>query len=88
MNSINRLTAALAIAFAANTATAGDGRTATVSQPSETEGYTLSINTENAGSKLIKDMKPTVRFGGYIMGKYSISDRSKQELLLQVPARS
>lgn len=79
MNSINRLTAALAIAFAANTATAGDGRTATVSQPSETEGYTLSINTENAGSKLIKDMKPTVRFGGYIMGKYSISDRSKQE---------
>lgn len=79
MNSINRLTAALAIAFAANTATAGDGRTATVSQPSETEGYTLNINTENAGSKLIKDMKPTVRFGGYIMGKYSISDRSKQE---------
>lgn len=79
MNSINRLTAALAIAFAANTATAGDSRTATVSQPSETEGYTLSINTENAGSKLIKDMKPTVRFGGYIMGKYSISDRSKQE---------
>lgn len=79
MNSINRLTAALAIAFAANTATAGDGRTATVLQPSETEGYTLSINTENAGSKLIKDMKPTVRFGGYIMGKYSISDRSKQE---------
>lgn len=79
MNSINRLTAALAIAFAANTATAGDSRTATVSQPSETEGYTLSKNTENAGSKLIKDMKPTVRFGGYIMGKYSISDRSKQE---------
>ena len=43
----------------------------------ETEGYTL--NLQNSSSKLLRTAKPSIRFGGYIVGKYSISDRSNQK---------
>ena len=41
----------------------------------ETAGYTLRAK---GNSKLMQQMQPTIKFGGYIMGKYSISDRSGQ----------
>lgn len=46
---------------------------------SETEGYTFTANTKDTKSKFLQVTKPSVRFGGYIVGKYSISDRSHQE---------
>lgn len=45
---------------------------------SETEGYTFSVKNPDNDSKLLQAMQPTVKFGGYIIGKYSISDRSGQ----------
>lgn len=42
----------------------------------ETEGYTIRAKTD---SKVMQQMQPSVKFGGYIMGKYSISDRDGQE---------
>lgn len=41
----------------------------------ETAGYTLRAK---GNSKLMQQMQPTIKFGGYIMGKYSISNRSGQ----------
>ena len=41
----------------------------------ETAGYTFRAKGD---SKLMQQMQPTIKFGGYIMGKYSISDRSGQ----------
>lgn len=45
---------------------------------SETEGYTFRPNLSKTDSKLMQQMQPTIKFGGYIMGKYSVSDRSGQ----------
>lgn len=45
---------------------------------SETEGIELNLHTENSNNKVIQAMQPTIKFGGYIMTKYSISDRSGQ----------
>ena len=42
---------------------------------SETAGYTLRAKGD---SKLMQQMQPTIKFGGNIMGKYRISDRSGQ----------
>jgi len=44
---------------------------------SETEGYTFSAKADTQ-SKMLQTLKPTIKFGGYIMTKYSISDRSGQ----------
>lgn len=41
----------------------------------ETPGYTLNINSSNP---VVQQMQPTFKFGGYIMEKYSYSDRSGQ----------
>lgn len=38
----------------------------------ETQGYTFKAKTD---SKAMQVMQPDIKFGGYIMGKYSISDR-------------
>ncbi len=38
----------------------------------ETEGFTLTAKTK---SKALQAMKPSIKFGGYIMGKYSYDDR-------------
>lgn len=48
--------------------------------PRETERETQDITFEskNTDSKLLQTMKPTINFGGYIIAKYSISDRSGQ----------
>lgn len=48
--------------------------------PRETERETQGITFEskNTDSKLLQTMKPTINFGGYIIAKYSISDRSGQ----------
>lgn len=48
--------------------------------PRETERETQGITFEskNTDSKLLQTMKPTINFGGYIIAKYSISDRSVQ----------
>lgn len=45
----------------------------------ETEGYTFTVKNKDSKSKFLQVTKPSVRFGGYIVGKYSISDRSHQE---------
>lgn len=42
---------------------------------SETEGITFRVNPEKTDNKTLKAMQPGIRLGGYIMGKYSISDR-------------
>lgn len=78
MTTLRNITLALALGLGTNATYADDG-TPTITTPSETEGYTFSLNTSNAGPAIIREMKPTVRFGGYIMGKYSISDREKQQ---------
>ncbi len=39
----------------------------------ETPGYTLRAKGH---SPVVEKMQPSIKFGGYIMGKYSISDRS------------
>lgn len=41
----------------------------------ETEGITFKANPD---SKIGQKLNPSVKFGGYIMGKYSISDRKGQ----------
>lgn len=41
----------------------------------ETPGY---VFTPKTNTKLMADMQPTVKFGGYIMGKYSVNDRKGQ----------
>lgn len=38
----------------------------------ETEGYTI---TAKPMSKLMEQMQPSIKFGGFIIGKYSINDR-------------
>lgn len=43
----------------------------------ETEGYTLKAKPDTQ-SRMLQQMQPSIKFGGYIMGKYSISDRSGQ----------
>ncbi len=54
---------------------AGD-TAATGHADSETEGITFA---SKSGNKVLQKMQPTVKFGGYIIGKYSISDRSQQK---------
>lgn len=54
-----------------------DTPTASICNESETEGYTFQ--SKNNDSKILQTLKPSVRFGGYIVGKYSISDRKHQE---------
>ena len=46
---------------------------------SETLGYTLTTNPDKGKSAILEAAKPSLRFGGYIVGKYSISDRSHQK---------
>ena len=41
----------------------------------ETPGISFKINSDNPA---IQQMQPTFKFGGYIMEKYSYSDRSGQ----------
>ncbi len=38
----------------------------------ETEGYTITAKPK---SKLMEQMQPSIKFGGFIIGKYSINDR-------------
>ena len=42
----------------------------------ETEGYTLKAKST---SKFAEKAQPSIKFGGYIMGKYSITDRKGQD---------
>lgn len=44
---------------------------------SETEGITFAPK-DSTRSKVLQTLKPTIKFGGYIMAKYSLSDRSGQ----------
>lgn len=44
---------------------------------SETTGISFAPKADTS-SKVLKELQPTVKFGGYIIGKYSISDRSGQ----------
>ena len=39
----------------------------------ETPGYVI---TPKATTALMQEMQPTMKFGGYIMGKYSVNERS------------
>ena len=41
----------------------------------ETPGYVI---TPKATTALMQEMQPTMKFGGYIMGKYSVNDRKRQ----------
>lgn len=78
MNKTIKLAAAIAFMFATSNSAAGNDDTSAAYDTPETQGYTVNINTDNAASKFIQDMKPTVKFGGFIMGKYSIDDRDGQ----------
>ena len=40
----------------------------------ETPGYVI---TPKATTALMQEMQPTMKFGGYIMGKYSVNDRKR-----------
>lgn len=45
---------------------------------SETEGITFRPNPEKVKGKALEKMQPSIKFGGYIIGKYSINDRKGQ----------
>lgn len=76
--SILLLTKTLIIAFGVSLPIHADSFTPDgTTNTSETEGYTFTPKADN-NSKVLQTLKPTVKFGGYIMTKYSISDRSGQ----------
>lgn len=70
--------AVLALALAAAPTHAENEGPSPLWNESETEGYTFSANTEKNNSKLMQAMQPSIKLGGYIIGKYSINDRSNQ----------
>lgn len=64
------------LALASQTAMADNEGNAPRETERETQGITFE--SKNTDSKLLQTMKPTINFGGYIIAKYSISDRSGQ----------
>ena len=44
----------------------------------ETAGFTFSPRS-NSSSAILQQLQPSIKFGGYIMGKYSINDRKGQD---------
>lgn len=64
------------LALASQTARADNEGNAPRETERETQGITFE--SKNTDSKLLQTMKPTINFGGYIIAKYSISDRSGQ----------
>lgn len=64
------------LALASQTAMADNAGNAPRETERETQGITFE--SKNTDSKLLQTMKPTINFGGYIIAKYSISDRSGQ----------
>ena len=64
------------LALASQTAMADNEGNAPHETERETQGITFE--SKNTDSKLLQTMKPTINFGGYIIAKYSISDRSGQ----------
>lgn len=69
------LTAAVPFAAAAHDTDETHPQAAYTDLDYETPGYTLNINSSNP---VVQQMQPTFKFGGYIMEKYSYSDRSGQ----------
>ena len=69
------LTAAVPLAAAAHDTDETHPQAAYTDLDYETPGYTLNINSSNP---VVQQMQPTFKFGGYIMEKYSYSDRSGQ----------
>lgn len=78
MQHSHKLATLLALTLTAAPAMADSKGTANEGNESETQGLTLAVNTEKNQSKFLKEMNPTLKFGGYIIGKYSISDRKGQ----------
>ena len=72
------LTAAVPFAAAAHDTDETHPQAAYTDLDYETPGYTLNINSSNP---VVQQMQPTLKFGGYIMEKYSYSDRSDQRWL-------
>lgn len=68
---------AAALALSARPALADNTVPDGTANTSETEGYTFTPKADT-DSKMLQTLKPTIKFGGYIMTKYSISDRSGQ----------
>lgn len=64
------------LALASQTAMADNEGNAPHETERETQGITFE--SKNTDSKLLQTMKPTINFGGYIIAKYTISDRSGQ----------
>lgn len=73
-----KATASLILLLSALPAQAENEEPTKIINESETEGYTLSVKNPDNNSKLLQTMQPTMKFGGYIIGKYSISDRRQQ----------
>lgn len=69
---------ALVAIMAATSATVWADNNAPAAFDTERETEGISFSPKNSDSKLMQTMKPTVNFGGYIMAKYSVSDRSGQ----------
>ena len=69
------LTAAVPLAATAHDTDETHPQAAYTDLDYETPGYTLNINSSNP---VVQQMQPTLKFGGYIMEKYSYSDRSGQ----------
>lgn len=69
------LTAAVPLAAAAHDTDETHPQAAYTDLDYETPGYTLNINSSNP---VVQQMQPTFKFGGYIMEKYSYSDRNGQ----------
>ena len=51
----------------------------------ETPGYVI---TPKATTALMQEMQPTMKFGGYIMGKYSVKDKPQTEASISASSAS
>lgn len=76
MQHLLKTSMAALLALASQTARADNEGNAPRETERETQGITFE--SKNTDSKLLQTMKPTINFGGYIIAKYSISDRSGQ----------
>lgn len=76
MQHLLKTSMAALLALASQTAMADNEGNAPRETERETQGITFE--SKNTDSKLLQTMKPTINFGGYIIAKYSISDRSGQ----------
>ena len=85
MNKTIKFATAIAFIFATNTAVAENDKASVAYDAPETPGYTVNISTSNSELKFLQDMKPTIRFGGFIMGNIlSMTETSKLQTAVSI----